>query len=779
MQKKINSLFKQLNQHWVALVIAALFFLLASIYSLVTPIFESPDELWHYPFVWHLAQTGQLPVQNPAAPQLWRQEGSQPPLYYALAALLTAPIPADDLPALIYPNPHADIGLVTPDGNINIVVHTARERWPWRGAVLAIHLARFVSVSLGVGTVLTVYALGRMLWPERPALALLAMTFVAFNPMFLFIAGSVNNDNLITLLASLVLWRLISIVVAYDQNQHNPDNLDPPNHSRHFALHCLRRSHEPALGAFITLGLLIGLAALTKVSGLGLLVLVGLTLLLWGLRRRSGYIAIVGNSLVSLCAIVVAGWWYWRNFRLYGDWTGVENMIAMMGGRPVSPTAELMLAEIPGLARSFWGLFGYFSIPMPDLVYSILNVFLLIGLLGLLLALVWPNPITRIPIRLRRACPILSGWLMLMLAALLQWTLRTPATQGRLLFPALAALALLWAAGWLTLSSPYGRLLPPLSMFVLALWIPWGLIRPAYAPPAPISRLPSSAHLVEATFGHSIELLAYELQDDLTLTPGQMLPLTLYWRSLKPVDIDYTVFIHLVDQYDLIIAQRDLFHGSGLYPTSQWLDRAIFRDRYVLHIPRGTLAPTQAHFVVGLYNQATGLRLPLSTGEDHIRFGQVTIQPHPGPWPNPQELLFEDGIALVGYALTQRLVSAGDQLTLALYWQGRHQPTQNYKVFVHLVGPDNIRIAQHDSEPNNGAAPTAAWQAGQIVLDEHPLIIAATAPPGAYYLLVGLYQGDTGRRLRLLRNDSKPVQADAATLAGVRIAPHNNGQVAK
>ena len=96
---------QQSSQQWLAALIALIFLLLAATYSIVTPIFESPDELWHYPFVWHLAHTWELPVQDPANPQLWYQEGSQAPLYYALAALLTAPIPTDDLPALVYRNP--------------------------------------------------------------------------------------------------------------------------------------------------------------------------------------------------------------------------------------------------------------------------------------------------------------------------------------------------------------------------------------------------------------------------------------------------------------------------------------------------------------------------------------------------------------------------------------------------------------------------------------------------------------------------------------------------
>jgi hypothetical protein len=102
------------SAHWPAALLAVAFFLLAGAYSVSTPLFEAPDELWHYPFVWHLARTGQLPVQDPAAPQLWQQEGSQPPLYYALAALLTAIFPADDLPALLSPNPPADVAWSAP-----------------------------------------------------------------------------------------------------------------------------------------------------------------------------------------------------------------------------------------------------------------------------------------------------------------------------------------------------------------------------------------------------------------------------------------------------------------------------------------------------------------------------------------------------------------------------------------------------------------------------------------------------------------------------------------
>lgn len=733
--------FQHLNRHWPAISIATTFFVLATLYSIVTPLFEALDEVWHYPFVWHLANTWQLPVQDPANVQLWRQEGSQPPLYYALAALLTTPISTDDLPGLIYRNPHADLGLVTTDGNINMIVHTAKEAWPWQGAVLAAHIARLLSVALSTGTVLAIYALGRTLWPERPAFALLATSFVAFNPMFLFVSGSVNNDNLVTLLASLTLWQLVRILVD---------------------------AQEPPLRQFAGLGLLTGLAALSKFSGVGLLGLVGLTLLVWGARRRSWRTAILGNTIITLLAAAIAGWWYWRNIALYGDWTGTQNMVAMMGPRAVTPTVGQLLAEVPGMMRSFWGLFGGLSLPMPPPAYWILNLVLAIGLLGAL-ALLAGRP-KKLPPRLRQSWPVLAGWLVILIIGLVQWTLRTPATQGRLLFPGLAALAVLWAAGWLLLAPQDWHPLPPLMLFALAVWVPWGVIAPTYARPEPLAALPAQARPLNVTFDDSIELLAYQSSVS-TVKPGQSLPLTLYWRSKKAVNTDYSIFIHLLDENNLIVAQRDMFHGVGLYPTSQWPAEEQFADTYVLRLPRTAFAPAQAHFGVGLYNRHTGARLPASSGGDTVTFGQVSIEPHPGQVPNPQKLLFEDGIALIGYTLDRRLAAQGDTVKLTLYWQSRSRPTQNYKIFVHLVAEGDVRAAQHDSEPQNGAAPTAGWAPQQIVVDPHPLTIDSGAPPGPYRLRVGLYRGDTGQRLRLLRDGKTTVLADSVTLSSMRVMP--------
>ena len=67
----------------------AAFVLLSTIYSVEVPPFEASDELWHYPMVKTIADNWALPVQDPANVGPWRQEGSQPPLYYVLGALAT------------------------------------------------------------------------------------------------------------------------------------------------------------------------------------------------------------------------------------------------------------------------------------------------------------------------------------------------------------------------------------------------------------------------------------------------------------------------------------------------------------------------------------------------------------------------------------------------------------------------------------------------------------------------------------------------------------------
>jgi len=62
------------------------------------------------------------------------------------------------------PNPRGESG-ARPAINANMFVRAPEEQWPWRGHVLAAHAARLLSAALGLGTLLCIYAAGRVARP--------------------------------------------------------------------------------------------------------------------------------------------------------------------------------------------------------------------------------------------------------------------------------------------------------------------------------------------------------------------------------------------------------------------------------------------------------------------------------------------------------------------------------------------------------------------------------------------------------------------------------------
>ena len=64
--------------------------MLGLIYSIVTPIFEAPDEVWHFNFARHVALGRGLPSLRDNDSGAYQEVG-QPPLYYLVAGLVIAP----------------------------------------------------------------------------------------------------------------------------------------------------------------------------------------------------------------------------------------------------------------------------------------------------------------------------------------------------------------------------------------------------------------------------------------------------------------------------------------------------------------------------------------------------------------------------------------------------------------------------------------------------------------------------------------------------------------
>jgi hypothetical protein len=86
--------------------------------------------------------------------------------------------------------------------------------------------------------------------------------------------------------------------------------------------------------------------------------------------------------------------------------------------------------------------------------------------------------------------------------------------------------------------------------------------------------------------------------------------LNITWQPLQPLTEEWKVFAHLIDSNHHVIAQFDGPPQQGTYPTSQWIPGELIKDSYPLTLPANT-PPGPYQVYLGLYNEATGARLPV------------------------------------------------------------------------------------------------------------------------------------------------------------------------
>lgn len=731
-----------MRNRWYLPVTVGLYMLIACMYSALVPLFEAPDEVWHYGYVYWVADGNGLPApEHSDGLAQWAQEGSQPPLYYLMAGLFTRPLTQDlavgEWERSVRYNPHAAVGNAESFGNRNYLVHGTWDRWPWHGIALGAHAARLLSIALGGVTVVFTYLIGRRLAPRLEFAAVLAAALVAFNPQFLFLSASVSNDNLITAVCAVGVWLCLRIAGS--------------------------RTRLP-LRWPILLGMVVGMAALTKLSGLLLAGLAMVALAVGGRRLRSWRAWLGGSALVLVTAAAVAGWWYWRNWQLVGDPLGLAGMFAVLPAREEPLDAAGLLALAPGVWRSAWAVFGWFNVTVDEWVYWAYSLLAAVGCAGWLVV-AWRGRRGR----LRSgdgvdwvAAGLLLVWVAAVAAALVRWA-QINYPQGRLLFPAIAAAMPLLAVGllawWPIRWQRWVAGTISVGMAVLAAGVPFAWIMPAYA--APPVLVESNAGLalpnpLQEPIGDHVQLLGYSYAPE-ALVPGGEFDITLYWRTNAPLAEDYSVFVHLVDELGIVQAQSDSFPAQGSRPTSGWLPGTIVVDKHRVQLPQTMPGPGRLRVEAGLYRYADGGRLPTAQG-DSIALGSVgtVAQTGPGGVPNPMRGVFGDKIALTGYSLDRRSLQPGESFQLDLWWEGLARMAQDYKVFVHLMLPPDAVWAQQDSQPQDGAAPTSTWEPGQVVRDPYTITVPLDAPPGIYDVAVGLYDKNTYDRLQI-NNDDLPI----------------------
>ncbi len=352
---------------------------------------NAPDEAAHVQFARAVAH-GHLPTHADDRGSPPAYEWHQPPLYYVLAA------------------PFSFLG----DRAI-----------------------RGVSIICGLLSLLLIFRGVRLLFPNDPQLAVLALGIAALTPTHIAITSTVNNDALLELCFS---WTLLLLIASL-------------------------------LGGFTRwracwLGVALAAALLTKATALLLIPVVLLALILVT-RTGEAWREVVGNALYSAgFALVLTGWWFVRNMRLYGELVPIKTFNQAFGG---TATAAKMQAAWGGMGpyllrtgqwsfQSFWAVFGTpesakLGIPIflpgallgPQL-YGIISLVVVASLVGMgLLHLRCKTEFTQVQIF---AIWLLAATLLLVGLAFVGFLLKYFQAQGRYLYPAMLPISLFLALGW-------------------------------------------------------------------------------------------------------------------------------------------------------------------------------------------------------------------------------------------------------------------------------------------------------------------------------------------
>lgn len=427
-----------------------------ALYAIYTPPWQAPDEPAHFNYIRQVTEDGCCPRIEMGD---WDND--------YLARLTTSRFAPDQLgrlESIQYEDHHPPLYYLL----ASLVYKLSG------GELIAL---RLFSVALGALVVCLSYAVCRRVVPEQPQVALGVMALIAFTPQHLSMMASVNNDALAELLVALALLWLIRFL------------------------------HSESVTIW-QLGLIVGMALLTKITIYFLALIVPLGIWLKWRRETQAPLALLQSVAVfALIAGFIGGLWWLRNIAVYGfpDFLALGVHDAVVADQPRTADFIAQHGLAPYLAqltsttfKSFWGQFGWMALPLDSVfggwLYRGFALLLLAGCTGALLARRFGAASEPEQPRPRFHRPALIILLTTALVVALQFSyynVEFQQWQGRYLFPALIPIALTIAFGlewWRArLLSRWDALhwLTPLSLaclFALDIYLLFRVIAPGLSP---------------------------------------------------------------------------------------------------------------------------------------------------------------------------------------------------------------------------------------------------------------------------------------------------------
>ncbi|MCC6905474.1 MAG: DUF2723 domain-containing protein [Anaerolineae bacterium] len=131
---------------------------------------------------------------------------------------------------------------------------------------------------------------------------------------------------------------------------------------------------------------------------------------------------------------------------------------------------------------------------------------------------------------------------------------------------------------------------------------------------------------------------------------------------------------------------------------------------------------------------------------------------------------FENRLALREIEFQAGERRPGEVVAVGLRWQGLATMTEDYTIFVHLLGPDGRLYGQVDQWPVQGTFPTSQWRPGEAIQDNYTVQLAPDAPAGLYQVEIGVYLLGTNTRLLIVDAEGRPV-GDHVLVPGLSVTP--------
>lgn len=404
-------------RNYKIILVVIYFVLFTSIFSLIVPVYEGPDENLHLDFINYVIVYKSLPDQYEGMQnkEKFVGQGHQHPLYYILTGIVLNILNEGNkisinsrLNGLHSWNGGPENYVPVFKNNHENVFNSEKDKYYF----LAI---RFLSVLFGAINIIFVYKISLLL-TDNDTLSAVTAFLLASLPQFAFISGLINNDNPANMMSTICLYMFFKVF----KEGYN-------------------------LKSIIILGILLGLALLTKKTLVFLIPGFIIMFLYKSFFIDNEYIKsfkyIVTALLIAFFfnSIILA-----RNYIVYNEFFGTQmeiNTMPQMVDRKSLFSIYFLNPFLPGLLYSFIGSFGWLTIRFPIYVYLIYLFLAIASIFGYIKSSLLRNKI------LFNNIALMIFFILICLSGIIYFNLSFRQYQGRYMFPVASLIMIILSIG--------------------------------------------------------------------------------------------------------------------------------------------------------------------------------------------------------------------------------------------------------------------------------------------------------------------------------------------